>query len=147
MPSWSIMPQNHSSAPLTPADPSLAGRQRHLISVAGPASLAAELPIAVEPVDGESVVSWLVRTASRYAITPRCMLEATGVKAQTVSTTAAVRRLVQPGRLRRLGVGTTGAAMLTKPHPTADAFRRHLAVYSRSNASIDFRGAGTSPGV
>lgn len=106
---------------------------------------AGQLPLTVRPLPGEWTVSWLTRTAHRFSITPRALLQATGVIRQTVSTAAAQRRALAPQRLRLMGLSEDDAAELGAPHPTADALRRNQTLYERPTRRIELPGLRFCP--
>ncbi|RCS81913.1 hypothetical protein CIK72_05660, partial [Brachybacterium alimentarium] len=106
---------------------------------------AGQLPLTVRPLPGEWAISWLTRTAHRFAITPRALLQATGVIRQTASTTAAQRRALAPQRVRLLGLSEDDAAELGAPHPTADALRRSQTLYERPSRRVELPGLRYCP--
>lgn len=137
------MPPRASTTPrstdLAPADGiGLPGRSP-------PPVRAGQLPLTVRPLPGEWTISWLTRTAHRFAITPRALLQATGVIRQTVSTAAAQRRALAPQRLRLLGLSEDDAAELGAPHPTADALRRNQTLYERPTRRVELPGLRYCP--
>ncbi|WP_394216081.1 TniQ family protein [Brachybacterium vulturis] len=129
------MPPRASTTPRS-ADPAPA-TDAGVLGRCPPPVRAGQLPLTVRPLAGEWTISWLTRTAHRFAITPRALLQATGVMRQTVSTAAAQRRALAPQRLHVLGLPGADATELGAPHPTADALRRNQTLYERPTRRIE----------
>ncbi|KAA0015719.1 TniQ family protein, partial [Antrihabitans cavernicola] len=88
-------------------------------------------PIAVPVGDGEAVFGWLVRVSHRYGLTPRQVLQHTGIRAQPASVGAVSAALAaDTGVLSAtLGLPITGLQASVAPVPLDVALRQYLTNY------------------
>jgi hypothetical protein len=99
-----------------------------------------QLPIHVEPQDGESPVSWLRRLSLRYDVPTRDLIRFTGSTRRITGTSKVAARLRnQPGIPARLGLSTEQSKTLLRTQPLAAATKNYIATLQGGTTSVPVR--------